>query len=101
VLYKHDEPFPEGGFKVLREGPRRLLRRRRLHGPRVPQGRRRAGQVRPQGDGDRRLRPADQRPEQILAIAARSGGTIITVEDNYTGGLDAEIATAIARTATT
>jgi transketolase C-terminal domain/subunit len=32
----------------------------------------------------------------ILDIAARSGGTIITVEDNYSGGLDAEIATAIA-----
>jgi transketolase len=36
-------------------------------------------------------------PEQILSVAARSGGTIVTVEDNYTGGLDAEIATAIAR----
>ena len=35
--------------------------------------------------------------EQILSIAARSGGTIVTVEDNYTGGLDAEIATAIAQ----
>ena len=32
----------------------------------------------------------------ILEFAARSGGQIITVEDNYTGGLDAEIATAIA-----
>ena len=32
----------------------------------------------------------------ILDIALRSGGTIITVEDNYTGGLDAEIAAAIA-----
>ena len=29
-------------------------------------------------------------------IAARSGGRIVTVEDNYTGGLDAEIAMAIA-----
>jgi transketolase len=32
----------------------------------------------------------------ILELAARNGGQIITVEDNYTGGLDAEIATAIA-----
>jgi transketolase len=32
----------------------------------------------------------------ILDIAARSGGNIVTVEDNYTGGLDAEIAIAIA-----
>ncbi len=30
----------------------------------------------------------------ILEIAAKSGGRIITVEDNYTGGLDAEIADA-------
>ena len=34
--------------------------------------------------------------EGILDIAARSGSTIITVEDNYSGGLDAELATAIA-----
>ena len=34
--------------------------------------------------------------EGVLDVAARSGGRIITVEDNYTGGLDAEIATAIA-----
>jgi transketolase len=34
--------------------------------------------------------------EKILEIAARTGGKIITVEDNYTGGLDAEIAIAIA-----
>jgi transketolase len=34
--------------------------------------------------------------EDVLRIAARSGGTIVTVEDNYTGGLDAELAIAIA-----
>ena len=33
----------------------------------------------------------------ILDIASRSGKRIITVEDNYTGGLDSEIAEAIAR----
>ena len=33
---------------------------------------------------------------ELLQLAARSGGTIVTVEDNYTGGLDAEVATAIA-----
>ncbi len=32
----------------------------------------------------------------ILELAQKSGGKIITVEDNYTGGLDAEIAMAIA-----
>ena len=32
----------------------------------------------------------------ILDVAARSSATIISVEDNYSGGLDAELATAIA-----
>jgi transketolase len=32
----------------------------------------------------------------ILDIAAKSGGRIVTVEDNYTGGLDSEIAEQIA-----
>ena len=32
----------------------------------------------------------------VLDLAARCGGRIVTVEDNYTGGLDAEIALAIA-----
>ena len=39
--------------------------------------------------------------EGILEVAAQSGGRIITVEDNYTGGLDAEIAMAIAGAGTT
>jgi transketolase len=34
--------------------------------------------------------------EGVLDVAARSGGRIVTVEDNYTGGLDAEIAMGIA-----
>jgi transketolase len=34
--------------------------------------------------------------QELLQIAGRSGGTVVTVEDNYSGGLDAEIATAIA-----
>ena len=33
----------------------------------------------------------------ILEIAQKSGGRIITVEDNYSGGLDAEIGIAIAQ----
>ena len=32
----------------------------------------------------------------VLEVAARSGGRIVTVEDNYAGGLDAEIGDAIA-----
>jgi transketolase C-terminal domain/subunit len=34
--------------------------------------------------------------DAVLDLAARAGGRIVTVEDNYTGGLDAELATAIA-----
>jgi transketolase len=33
--------------------------------------------------------------EGILEIAAKSGGRVITVEDNYSGGLDAELAVQI------
>ena len=33
----------------------------------------------------------------ILEIAQKNGGRIVTVEDNYSGGLDAEIAMAIAQ----
>ena len=36
--------------------------------------------------------------EKLLRIAERTGGRIVTVEDNYTGGLDAEVALAIATT---
>jgi transketolase len=35
--------------------------------------------------------------DKVLSIAARSGGRIVTVEDNYAGGLEAELASAIAR----
>jgi transketolase len=34
--------------------------------------------------------------KEVLEIAQKSGGVIVTVEDNYTGGLDAELASAIA-----
>jgi len=34
----------------------------------------------------------------ILDIATKSGGRIITVEDNYTGGLDSELSEQIAAT---
>lgn len=38
--------------------------------------------------------------EKLLGIAEMNGGKIVVVEDNYTGGLDAEIAIAIATTTT-
>lgn len=35
--------------------------------------------------------------EKLLKVAEKTNGRLVTVEDNYTGGLDAEVATAIAR----
>jgi transketolase len=37
--------------------------------------------------------------DEILKIAQRSGGRIVTVEDNYSGGLDAELSIAITHAA--
>jgi transketolase len=97
VLYKHDEQFPEGGFKVLREGRDACFV---AAGYMVHECLRVADEMAKSG---RKATVIDAyalpiaNPEQILAIAARSGGTIVTVEDNYTGGLDAEMAIAIAR----
>jgi deoxyxylulose-5-phosphate synthase len=34
--------------------------------------------------------------EELLKVATKNGGPIITVEDNYTGGLDAELAIGLA-----
>ena len=50
ILYKPEETFEVGGFKVAARGQGRAVRRRRLHGPRVPEGRRRTGQEREEGD---------------------------------------------------
>ena len=97
-LYKPDDTFEVGGFKVLREGKDVVLRRRRLHGPRVPEGRRRAGQVRQEGRRHRRLLAAAEDRRASSTSPPAAAGRIVTVEDNYTGGLDAEIATAIANT---
>ncbi|HZN63800.1 MAG TPA: transketolase [Tepidisphaeraceae bacterium] len=97
VLYKHDEQFPEGGFKVLREGRDVCFV---AAGYMVHECLRAADEIAKSGRKatviDAYALPIAD-PEQILSVAARSGGTIVTVEDNYTGGLDAEIATAIAR----
>src|SRR4051812_39079725 len=98
VLYKFDEQFEEGGFKVVREGRDACFV---AAGYMVHECLRVADELAKSG---RKATVIDayglplKNAEQILSIAARSGGTIVTVEDNYTGGLDAEIATAIAET---
>jgi transketolase len=96
TLYKYDEPFEEGGFKVLREGRDACFV---AAGYMVHECLKAADELAKNG---RKATVIDayalpiKNPAQLLSIAARSGGTIVTVEDNYTGGLDAEVAMAIA-----
>jgi transketolase len=95
ILYKHDEQFEVGGYKVLREGKDGCFV---SAGYMVHECLKAADELAKKG---RKVTVIDAysmplKTQGILEIAARSGGQIITVEDNYTGGLDAEIATAIA-----
>jgi transketolase len=95
ILYKPEDTFEVGGFKVLREGKDGCFV---SAGYMVHECLKAADELAKKG---RKMAVIDAysmplKTQEILAIAARSGGQIITVEDNYTGGLDAEIAIAIA-----
>src|SRR5207237_5500447 len=95
MLYKPDEQFEVGGFKVLREGKEVTLV---AAGYMVHECLAAADQLAKNG---RRVTVIDAysmplKTDELLPIAQRTGGMIITVEDNYSGGLDAEIGTAIA-----
>ncbi|MGH7215587.1 MAG: transketolase, partial [Tepidisphaeraceae bacterium] len=96
LLYKPDDTdFTVGGFKVLREGKDVCLV---AAGYMVHECLKAADEL---GKNGRKATVIDAysfplNTAPILEIATRSGGTIITVEDNYTGGLDGELATAIA-----
>jgi len=95
ALYKPDESFEVGGFKVLREGKDGCYV---AAGYMVHECLKAADELARNG---RKVTVIDAysmplKTQGILEVAARSGGQIVTVEDNYTGGLDAEIATAIA-----
>jgi transketolase len=95
ILYKPEDTFEVGGFKILREGKDVLFV---AAGYMVHECLRAADELAKSG---RKAAVVDAysmplQTKGILELAARSGGTIITVEDNYTGGLDSEIATAIA-----
>ena len=96
VLYKPDETFEVGGFKVLREGKDVCFV---TAGYMVHECLKAADELAKAGKKatviDAYSLPL--KTEGILEIAQRSGNRIITVEDNYTGGLDAELAIAIAR----
>lgn len=95
MLYKPEDTFEAGGFKVLREGKDGCFV---SAGYMVHECLKAADELAKNG---RKIAVIDAyslplNADGILQIAARSGGTIVTVEDNYTGGLDAEIAIAIA-----
>lgn len=94
-LYKSTETFEAGGYKVLREGKDGCYV---SAGYMVHECIKAADELAKSG---RKVTVIDAysmplKVEGVLEVAARSGGKIITVEDNYTGGLDAEIAMAIA-----
>jgi transketolase len=95
ILYKPEDTFEVGGFKVLREGNDLCLV---AAGYMVHECLKVADDLAKSG---RRATVVDAyslplNTDAVLDLAARAGGRIVTVEDNYTGGLDAELATAIA-----
>ncbi|MDB5291848.1 MAG: Transketolase central region [Phycisphaerales bacterium] len=97
ALYKPEETFEVGGYKVLREGKDLVFV---TAGYMVHECLKVADELAKNGKKATVI-DAYSLPLQtkgILEIAQKNGGTIITVEDNYTGGLDAELAIAIAET---
>src|SRR5205814_4511373 len=91
TLYKPEETFEVGGFKVLREGKDVCFV---TAGYMVHECLRAADELAKSGKKatviDAYSLPMNT--QAVLDIAAKSGARIITVEDNYSGGLDAEIA---------
>jgi transketolase len=97
TLYKQDETFEAGGYKVLREGKDLLFV---TAGYMVHECLKAADELAKSGKkaGVIDAYSFPLKDNGIIDIATKSGGRIITVEDNYTGGLDAEIAMQIATT---
>jgi transketolase len=97
TLYKPEETFEVGGYKVVREGKDVVFV---TAGYMVHECLKAADELAKAGKQatviDAYSMPL--KTEGILEIAQKNGGRIITVEDNYAGGLDAEIAQAIATT---
>ncbi len=97
-LYKSEETFEVGGWKVLREGNKAVFV---SAGYMVHECLRAADELARQGKPvtviDAYSLPL--KTDGILELATWNGGRIITVEDNYAGGLEAELSAAIARKA--
>lgn len=94
-LYGPEERFEAGGFKVLREGGELVLV---SAGYMVHECLKAADELAKAG---KKVAVVDAyamplQAQGILELATRSGGRIISVEDNYAGGLEAEIGSAIA-----
>lgn len=94
ALYKPTDTFEVGGFKVLREGKDLVLV---AAGYMVHECLAVADLLAKSGKKatviDAYSMPLKAR--EVIDIAVKNGGQIVTVEDNYTGGLDAELATEI------
>jgi transketolase len=95
ALYKPEDTFEVGGFKVVREGKDLVFV---AAGYMVHECLRAADELAKSGKKatviDAYSMPL--KTDAILDIAQRNGGSIITVEDNYAGGLEAEISSAVA-----
>jgi transketolase len=99
ILYKPEETFEVGGFKVLREGKDATFV---TAGYMVHECLKAADELAKSG---KKVTVIDAysmplKVEDLLKVATKNGGPIITVEDNYTGGLDAEIAIGLATSGT-
>jgi len=95
LLYKPEETFEVGGYKVLREGKDVVLV---AAGYMVLECLKAADELAKSG---KKATVIDAyglplKDSGILDIAARSGGRIVSVEDNYAGGLESELAAQIA-----
>jgi len=95
ALYKPEDSFEVGGYKVLREGKDLVLV---SAGYMVHECLRAADELAKSGKkaGVIDAYGLPLKDTGILDIAAKSGGRIVTVEDNYTGGLDSELSEQIA-----
>lgn len=94
ALYKPEETFEVGGWKVVREGKDVVFV---TAGYMVHECLRAADEL---GKNGKKAAVIDAyslplNSKGILDYAQENGGTIITVEDNYAGGLEAELAAAI------
>ncbi len=94
-LYKPEETFEAGGFKVVREGKDLVFV---SAGYMLHECLKAADELAKNG---KKATVIDAysiplKTDGILDIAQKSGGLIVTVEDNYSGGLDAELGSAAA-----